>query len=156
MKKETEKLLETLVKLAYDHAKNVIIKHKSQLAPTWLMINEKAEVYVMCTPWGDDREKMFTELIVRAGLLKYQAIAYSIVAEAWMASYKETDEIRIRENPNREEVVMAFTTDGKDKIFRAWKLKRNHLEQVTDLEKVDPQQLDEEKAESWMLNLFEE
>lgn len=150
-----KKYLETLVKLGYNQAERVILQAKKPLCPTWVMIDADKNIYLMATPWKDEIEKMIYEQIIRISLREKKAVAYSVVTEAWMSSYKDGREykgVQPRHDPNRIETVVIFATDGTQRIMKNWLLKRDHLEQPLKLEEMKP--AEEGQAESWMFTLL--
>lgn len=154
----TKEHLETLVKMAYDQAKRVIIEHKKPLMPTWLIVDDKGRAFVMGTPWKDDLDKMMIEVMLRYEFKERKTVAYSVVTEAWMSRCKMSEKgpfPRPSKDPDRIEVVIACATDGKTKVLRSWEIKRNHLELAVKLEEL-PEVHEEVQAESWMLTLLEE
>jgi hypothetical protein len=95
-------------------------------------------------------------IFIRQQLRKYKACAYSFLTEAWMAMappdwdpdmpFPETN------RADRQEVVIAFATDGRMRRCRRWRIRRDWNEQVIALEPINEDDMD--KPEGWITDLF--
>jgi hypothetical protein len=129
-----EKLI-SLVEMAGDHAKFVLIKMRQHLMPQWLLINKVGKVELIATPWSNEREKDRVAKHLRKYIRESQIEAYSVVLEAWTArmpeGWKEGDPRPPNwMRPDRMEMVVAFATDGFSVECRQWTIQRDHLENV--------------------------
>lgn len=151
--------LQELVELAGQQARRVILEAKQPLMPSWVLVGPKGQMTILGTPWKDDLEKEMTRYAMRRVIKEKGIVSYSVVTEAWTAvkpngwtPEKDPDYLRPKDDPERKECVIALATDGKAREFRRWLIKRNHLEQVTDLELVPG--LDDGPVLGWMLDLL--
>jgi hypothetical protein len=153
------KQLEELIDLSEDHARRILIGFQESLMPTWLIVDSKGEGHIIGTPWQDVEQKKMVEHEIRQELKRYGATAYSVVFEAWRADAPKgwlpgtPLPVQPSNNPNRMEVVIAIAANPESVIWRMWRTKRNHLEQVCTLDKMDISQ-DLEGADSWMAGMF--
>jgi hypothetical protein len=135
--------LEKMLALAEEQARLVMIGKSQDLMPTWVLVAADDEVFILGTPWRDDREKRATELFLRKEVRKRRTVAYSFITEAWEAHYpKETDldkplPLRPAQRPDRKEIVMAMATDGRRRLWRKWETRRDYTERVIALERAD-------------------
>jgi hypothetical protein len=149
-------VLSDLLKLAGEHAYNVMVKNHQDMIPCWAFFDRKNELNVVGTPWSNDKEKEMMGEEIRNMLRAKKATAYSLVVEAWSArmppGWKVGDpRIESRRHPDRIETVVAFATDGKTTLWRRWKTKRDYLERVFKLEEL-PGEYDQ--VTSWMTELL--
>jgi hypothetical protein len=151
-----KELLSKLADLAGDHARIVLIKMQMDLMPSWILIDEKGACEVVGTPWLNPEQKEAAARVMRKRMRKQKTVAYSLVVEAWAAQappgWKEGDPRTPNEKrPDRQEVVIAFATDGKRIEWRHWATRRDYLERVVALE---PTPFDGAAASSWMTELL--
>ena len=152
--------LEKLLDLAGDHARAVMIGLQHELLPMWSIIDAKGELLVRATPWQNEHEKHLAEIFIRAEIAKRNAVAYSLVIEAWEAwqplgwdPQKEplTERNRPSKRVDRREVVIALAVDKERTVWRKWWTRRDWNDQVVALELAE--ELPGEK-QSWMADLF--
>lgn len=157
MKKPT---LDDLLKLAGEQAKGVLLElHMRQLLPTWLFVLPDGKFSVLATPWNNDAEKILARIKVKRQIKKLGPVAYSLLTEAWTASYKP-EEVpgtsryrRPADRADRREVVMAVASDGTQIKYAQWAIKRDWNDQVAALE---PIQMRDGKLESWMAQMLKD
>ena len=150
--------LDELLAVASAFAHMIILKEKQSLMPTWILINKKGETTVVTTPWSDEREKDLARKFISGQIKERKTIVYSIVVESWVAMAPEgwepgmelPEEQQARNQVNRKEAVIAIASNGKEKKWREWLIKRDWNEQPINLEL--QQKL--EKPEGWMADLL--
>jgi hypothetical protein len=149
------KLLQDLVDVAGKHASLVLVEFKfPQLVPSWLILRGDGQVEIFGTPWKNDSEKERSANMIRKKLKECGAQAYSLVTEAWTAKWekeKGTKQVRPSDRADRQEVVIALATDGKETVYRRWLMRRDSKGKLLNLE-VDTVPMI--GAVSWMDNLF--
>lgn len=148
-----EEGLKALVDLASEHAETVLVKAHESLMPTWLLTDGKGCLYLVGTPWRDEKEKYNAHLAMRDFVREREIVAYGFVVEAWLATRPPgwrpepgKPAPRPAEDPNRREVVMAVATNGKTQRFRTWATRRDAAGKVSALV--------EEEADDYAKNLF--
>jgi hypothetical protein len=151
----SEEMLSTMLELAGEHAKYVLVDLGLSLMPQWVLV-DAGGAHVIGTPWRDDQEKEFMTERLRDDMRKRKVLAYSLVIEAWAATappgWKEGEpRMPNWKRPDRREMVIAFATDGREIQWRGWAIKRNHLERVSALEPAD---FDGAQLSSWMTDLL--
>lgn len=148
--------LPKLVQIAGEHAKAVLIGLGQPLMPSWVYIDGTNQLHVLATPWRSDQEKVQVGTQMRRILREAQAQAYSLVVEAWAArapaGWKPDQKVPIRPSnrPDRQEIVVAFATDGERTEWRRWEIVRDWQESVTALN----EQAFDGMAESWLTRLL--
>jgi hypothetical protein len=142
--------LNALLDLAEEQARTIILKLHHELMPSWLLIDPDGTPRVIATPWNSDLEKRVAEMALRQKMKRQKTVAYSVVTEAWLAHqkgpYKPGDK-RPMDRADRQEVVVAIASDGKETLYKSWHMRRDWTEQVVALEPI------EQKGgtyESWM------
>jgi hypothetical protein len=151
--------VDTLITLAEQQARGVLLVLHQALMPTWVIVAKKFTPYIFATPWQDDQEKEEVRIFVRRQIRRYEAHAYSFLTEAWMATappdwdpdkpLPKKDQAMNR--ADRQEVVVAFATDGQKRQWRRWRIRRDWNEQVIALE---PMHEDMCEPEGWMAELL--
>ena len=135
--------VDTLISLAEQQARNVLlVLRERSLMPTWVIIDKDGQPRIRATPWENDAEKRLAELLIRLEIRSLQARAYSFVTEAWEAlAPKDWDpktplpeKDRAANRPEREEVVLAFASDGQQRKCCKWVIRRDWNEQIIGLE----------------------
>jgi hypothetical protein len=152
-----EKLI-TLVELAGDHAKLILIKRRQPLIPQWLLVDKRGKVELIATPWSNERERDIVAKYLRKHVRESQIEAYSFVIEAWAAiapeGWKEGDpRLPNWMRPDRTEIVVALATDGSSVECREWTIQRDHLENVRALAPSE-KPADMRKLGGWMAELL--
>lgn len=137
--KPGEPLIEQMMRMAYEHAERVLVKHgdeRSSLVPIFAVMAD-GKLDVIATPWSNDEEKRMAQMLVRAKIKLNHAEAYSFVSEAWMLSVDKSeypnaqayDGIMPSQSERRVEVVCvtaaAKSETGLDKRFATWTIERN-------------------------------
>jgi hypothetical protein len=153
-RKMENKLLQDLVNVAGKHARLVLVEFKmGQLVPSWLILRGDGQVEIFGTPWKNDSEKEHTANMIRKKLKETQAQAYSLVTEAWTAKWEKgtAKQVRPSDRADRQEVVIALATDGKETVYRRWLMRRDAKGKLLDLEVDDVPMIG---AVSWMESLF--
>jgi hypothetical protein len=148
--------LNLLVQLASQQAKTIIVDGQTELIPTWVLVNQEGDICIIGTPWENDAQKMQAEHLMRKKIQEYQAVAYSLVVEAWLASYPPQTKldqhfIRPHDQPDRREVVITLATDGRQTVWKTWAVRRDYLDRVVALEE-EPSPASE--PQGWMTSLF--
>jgi hypothetical protein len=153
--------LDKMIKVAEEMAKAWLVKlHHQSLMPTWELHSRKGEIYVIGTPWENEKQKRRAEKILRQKVVELDIVAYTFLTEAWMAIAKLGDipitDLRPSLHPNRKEVVVALATDGIIRIWRCWLIIRNDKGRITDLA-VDPDESisHADSTQSWMADLLQ-
>jgi hypothetical protein len=149
--------LEQLVELAGRHAYSVLVeRHLPALEPCWVLDEPDGQLRIIGTPWSDEHEKEIAAKIMRLHMRQHHTRAYSLVTEAWTAKAPEGWDPdtplpqRPAERPDRQEVVIAVATDGRENQWRSWAIKRDWNERVVALE---PRPMEGELT-SWMTDLL--
>jgi hypothetical protein len=128
--------LDSLLEAAGHMAHQVLLKEHESLMPTWLYLRPNGELGIIATPWRDELEKEIMVLRVREELRATQALLYAFVTEAWVASapseWSPGKQLPLRpsQHPDRQEVVIAFATDGQLIEWKSWDTKRDYHEQI--------------------------
>ena len=161
-----ELVLSDLLKLAGDHARTVLVKAKQpSLMPTWLLLNQSANVMMVGTPWEDDDDKARARKLMRAHMRKLGVIAYSFVTEAWAATVEphEVDAERKTlfdpmrgpvHRADREEIVLACAATPTQIKWRQWRIVREPTtERIVDL-KAKPSSESEHSPEGWLVEML--
>jgi hypothetical protein len=148
--------LNLLVRMASQQAKAIIVDGQAELIPTWVLVNKEGEACIIGTPWKSALEKMRAEHLMRKKMQEYQAVAYSLVVEAWLACYPpetKLDEHMVKpyDRPDRREVVITLATNGRQTVWKTWAIRRNYLERVVALEE-EPSP--DSEPQGWMTNLL--
>lgn len=154
-----EKVLEGLLDVAGSFAHEVLVKDGKSLMPMWLYVTKERQFGIIPTPFGNDTEKHLAAHYVRARLKAEQAIAYSVIMEAWAAKSSEEELksehfVQPRHRPDRREIVIAFAAGQGQRRWRTWDIRRNHLDRITAMELADTK-FEEGKVESWLLNILD-
>lgn len=152
--------VETLITLAEQQARGVLLVLHQALVPTWVIVAKNFTPYIFATPWKDDQEKEAMRTFIRQQIRRYEACGYSFLTEAWMAMAPPDwdpdtplpKEERATNRADRQEVVIAFATDGQKRQWRRWHIRRNWNEQVIALEPVGEDDMSE--SESWIADLL--
>jgi hypothetical protein len=153
--------LEQLLDMAERHARRMLLEHKrDQLVPAFLYIAD-GHAAVIGAPWANNEDKRAYANAVRQILRTNDAKAYSFITEAWMATMPKdmpaeiAQTMRPSEQPNREECVIAFATDGFHTRWRVWAIKRDKRGRVRALPpKDDAGDMTEANMTSWLTNLL--
>jgi hypothetical protein len=137
--KPGEPLIDAMMRMAYEHAERVLVKHgdeRTSLVPIFAVM-ARGELSIVATPWTNDGEKRMAQMLVRAKIKLDHADAYSFVSEAWMLAVDKSeypnpgayDGIMPSQSERRVEVVcataVAKTDSGLDKRFMTWTIVRN-------------------------------
>jgi hypothetical protein len=166
--KDGEPLIDGLLRMAYRHAENVLVKSPvgTSLTPVFATFKDGA-IELFATPWSSDQEKRIAQMLVRARLKLDNCDAYSFVSEAWMLSVdkseypdaEEYDGIRPSQSERRVEVVcvaaVAKTETGLDKKFQTWAIERNAKGQIIGLSP-KPSPADVDSVSGTMLSLMDD
>ena len=150
-------ILLDLVKLAGQQARVVMVGLQQPLMPSWLYVDRQDRMHIVGTPWESNDAKEGAARHVRWIMRKDQAVAYSLVTEAWTATQPEgwkpdqPIEVAPRDRPDRKEVVIAFATDGEHIEWKRWAIKRDWTERVVALEE---EAFEEGPLESWLTQLL--
>lgn len=153
--------LDDLLDLAERHARRVLIEHhREQLIPSFLYEADE-HCAVIGVPWQNNEEKRYAAAAVRRVMQANGAKQYSFITEAWMAampkeiSPEQAKTMRPSEQPNREEALIGFATDGVTTKWKAWSIKRDRRGRVTALPpKKDAGPMDDSNMSSWLTNLL--
>ena len=139
-----------------------MVDNHSDLMPSWLLVNSRAEIAILGTPWSDEREKQLARNFLRLKMRELNVVAYSFITEAWTATAPKSwqpesgeampEKEQPRNRADRQEIVIAFATDGKTKAWRQWDIQRDWHEQVVALKETDAK---EAEIQSWMANLLD-
>ena len=120
--------LDMMLVTAGEMAEMWLVKlHRSSLMPTWELHNGEDQIYIVGTPWGNPKEKLKAEKVLRQKMKELGIVAYSFLCEAFMTKEFSKEEIASgrfvmpSKNPNRIEVVVALATDGKICKWRQWR-----------------------------------
>lgn len=151
-----EDILDTLLATSEFYAQLLIVLEGQDLYPTWAMINQKYDPLVHSTPWNSWLEKRLAAAFIKHELARHKAIAYSFVTEAWQAKEPKEGEPwhGASEVPDRQEIVVAFATDGTTTKWRRWKMIRDGAGKVTELTAIPTPSEDEGSFETWMTGLL--
>jgi hypothetical protein len=150
-------MVETMLVAAESQAKEVIILRQQQLPPTWILVNAENEINIEATPWNDDLGKVLAKVYIKKRMIELKIIAYSFMSECWVANAPKGWQLeqplftRPSKNPTRWEAVIAFASDGKNKDWRFWNIKRNKSNVAIALERLDE---GIEDMEGWMDNML--
>jgi hypothetical protein len=152
--------VETLITLAEQQARGVLLVLHQSLLPTWVIVAKDFTPHVLATPWEDDQEKEKMRIFIRQQIRKYEAHAYSFLTEAFMATAPPDwdpdtplpDKDRATNRADRQEVVIAFAADRQKRQWRRWRIRRDWNEQVIALEPMDENETCE--PEGWIADLF--
>ena len=115
-----EGMLDTLLDIAIDFARKVMVGGKAEIAPVFVAITKNKKIHIIQTPWGSTEEKIMTREALKHDFQEKGVVLYSHVCEAWMAhrpDYKPGD-LPASQDPNRVECVTSFATDGKETKYR--------------------------------------
>jgi len=120
--------LDDLVRLAGEHAERVLVKERQpQLLATYLLFSPAGTFIVPCM-WRSDIQKQLMVLEVRHLARDRHARAASFVSEGWMVQ-RSTDkpqwDLPPSQDPKRQEVVIAYATDGAAKKAMRWQIVRD-------------------------------
>ena len=139
-------------------------KQRSMM-PTWLLINQTANVMIVGTPWENDDDKARVRKLMRAHMKKLAVVAYSFVTEAWQVTI-ERDEIdlarmtvfdemrRPSHRGDREEVVMACAATATEVKWRTWRIVREATtERIVDL-KEKPFSTSANPPQGWLCEML--
>jgi hypothetical protein len=149
--------LSKLVKLGGDHAHACLIGLRRPLMPTWLYIDRDHGIHIVGTPWRDEAEKRIAGAHMLSLLRKAGALAYSVVVEAWVSKQAKDWEPgqpcqEPRLDPEHQEIVLAFATDGEATEWRQWDIIRDWNDIVIKLE--EQPMGDGAQMTSWMNKLL--
>ena len=92
------------------------------------MVYPDESLEAIATPFRDDHERMAIAAIMREHLRLKKAVAYSFVFEGWQATLDRSEplgETKIRDRPDKREVVIAIATDGLNQKMRLWGIVRD-------------------------------
>ena len=106
--------LDDMVKVGLEQAHRTLIGTREQLVPTCLLCGSDGKLTILATPWDGDFEKQLAQISVKLTMKETDCVAYSMVMEAWPASYPTADTggVRPSQRPDRIEMVMVIATDG--------------------------------------------
>lgn len=153
-------IIDTLLSLNEQLARDTLLVQHQDLPPTWVIIDGHNKPHIHKTPWADDHEKRLAEVLIRAIVRASKAQAYSFLTEAWMAVAPKNwdpdkEPLAQKDRPmnraDREEVVLAFATDGTQREWRQWAIRRNWNEQIITLE---PKEMRGSQPEGWMAEML--
>lgn len=119
--------LNHMLDMAHAQAERVLVGTSEDLMPVFLFINGKGESGVIGAPFRSTIEKDMVADAARKLFADKQAVAYSFLSEAWMASVKhqrEYDGPPPSALPDRIEVVMALAETATEMKSRMWKIVR--------------------------------
>lgn len=160
-----EDLLDTLLRLAGEHARIVLVELKIRsLVPTWVLVSETEGLSIQSTPWGNDLEKRVFRKIIRHEMRAHKTHAYSFITEAWTVTLEpgEWDEAtgipkegkRAFNHPARQEVVIACACTATEARWKQWRIVREPTtELILDL-KEHPFRESTSPPESWMTEML--
>lgn len=140
--------LDQLLGIAADNARKELLDDKvDQLMTTWTLLRENDQLEVLGTPWANNVEKRIMLNLVRLYVRTHDIVAYSILTEAWMANLSEKDLAeedlpRASEAINRQEVVIAMATDGKEVKMRKWLILRDWKNKIKELREEELKEFD--------------
>ena len=147
--------IDTLLKLAENHARQTLIGGKGEMVPICHLVRSDGQETVIGTPWRDNLEKEITLKMLAHLMREGGAIRYMVMCEAWMrkateteaASFKPGDPLPtvppIKDHPDRVEIVIACARDHGDKRVCVWETKRDEHGQCVDLVEITS------KADGW-------
>jgi hypothetical protein len=112
---------------------------------------------IVGTPWGSDEQKAHIVERMRRKMRQDKIAAYSLVVEAWAAVAPRGWEpgkpiVRPSERVDRYEVVVACASTGQEPEWRQWKMRRDWLDRVVELE---PEEMQGKSAGGWMGSLLD-
>ena len=91
-------------------------------------------------------------VLVRALMRKNGVVAYSFVTEAWKSLQKDDKpHVPPSEDPERQEMVIAIASNGKETAYRAWVMQRDWNEQLIALEEIE---FESGELTSWMADML--
>jgi hypothetical protein len=147
--------LDALLELAHKHAENVMLGTTRELMPIFALVNSTGGLDLIGCPWADEEEKAIMVAKVKRQIRASAAVAYSFVTEAWMATqdheYEPGRDLRPTQRADRQEVVIACATDGKDTRWGRWAIERNAKGECVALR---PLVITEARLTSWLADLF--
>ena len=150
--------LETLLEIAGQYARLVMIVLGQNLMPSWTLVTPRG-VRVIATPWRNDREKQAAKLAIKKAIKDLDARAYSCVVEAWAApapagfdpEQEEINEADLpRERVDRIECVVAVAVSPVEQVWREWRTMRDWQGKVVALEASAHKGI----SGGWIANLF--
>jgi hypothetical protein len=136
-----KKITDSLLDLAEQQARMVLLELKQELMASWVMLGADHKFEIIATPWKNDLEKELSHKMLRAFVRKKQIVAYSFLSEAWVAiapagwspGQPMAEAERPMQRADRKEVVLAFASDGATKEWRVWEIIRDWQEQIITL-----------------------
>lgn len=133
--------LAEMAQLGVEQAQRWLIGTKEQLSPSWLLQNQDGERALVMTPWASDIEKSAILAAMRKTMRVQQTVSYSLVVEAWAASYPNGTDwqnyVRPSKREDRMEMVMVLATDGTEVVLRDFKIIRDwHTGKCKELEEL--------------------
>jgi len=136
--------LDKLIEIAGEQARFILVVLKEQkLVPTWVLLTRTDKPVIIGTPWANDEQKEMGRHFLRTKMRKLGVTAYSFVTEAWMARTTReqwdpdkplAEELRPRNRADREEVVIAVASNGKESRWAQWTIVRDYHEQIIELQ----------------------
>jgi hypothetical protein len=123
------------------------IGEKSEMLPVCHVMYQDGHSIVVGMPMADRDEKQVMAGVMRAMFRKTGVIAYCLTMEAWTATEPVIPGERIEdheftppsERADRQEVFIAFVSDGNEKRMRMWDIERDWKGAVGALKERDVQ-----------------
>jgi hypothetical protein len=157
MTESEDRVLTDLLRLAGQHAENIMITLGQDLLPTWAMVDADRRIKIVATPWANEEEKEFHRLSLKMGMLLQDVVAYSFVTEAWAAEVSRQE----FENPmgfvnasshvDRREVVVACAATQEAQKLARWAIERDETGKVTALV---PEPVADKNFETWITEML--
>lgn len=154
--------LDRLLDAAEAQARIVLITLQMPLMPGWVIVKPDGTTEVRHTPFKNDAEKLMAEFWIKTEMAELEAIAYSFVGEAWMASVAqdqvtaderlESDWLKPSNRPDRIEIVSAIAVNRESVKSRTWEIKRATTGRVLSLDR--RQTLEPEVFGGWITRLL--
>jgi hypothetical protein len=129
--------IDDLLKLAFDHAKLVLIGLGEDLMSSFVIVYPD-QIHVLQMPWANDDEKLKAVRYAREEMKKHGgALAYSFLTEAWMSKLTMPEAARVpgldnvppellpRNRADRQEIVSAMATNGFETKHASWTIVRD-------------------------------
>lgn len=128
--------LDILLDAAEAQARIVLVTLKfPSLLPMWVIVTGTGETVLRQTPFANDAQKLAVEFYMKEELRELEAVAYSFLAEAWMAHVEldqitsddrlTSDWLRPTYRPDRIEIVTAIAVNRAQTKTRTWEIIRD-------------------------------
>jgi hypothetical protein len=155
-----EQVLSDLLRLAGQHAENVMIKMGQDLVPTWALVDVKKRIKILSTPWRDEEEKAMYRAGLKFAMTMNEVVAYSFVTEAWAATLERGEyenpmgRIPPSQRADRREVVVACAATASASKVASWAIERDGAGKVTALVSHAIPDSEQGQFESWLVEML--